>query len=938
MSKWTKKGFAEFSKGTMGNGGQNLYVSAKGTLQRIFNFDVNGDGYPDLPITNSHSMNEKPNIYIYDEVGQEKPLELPSNGSFDAIFVDLYDRGVEDLVVACQHNGVHSDVSSIIYFGSEIGLSEKYKMELRAPNAVGVAAGDFKNCGKKALAFVCGKKLRVFYQDTHGIEASKFEELDIAAVSIASADIDGDGYDDIYVILQGTGEVAVFWGGEDGINPERKTIFGKPAALDDSRATSTTAGRNLFRWVPWRCNVVTTKDKVLTFRAEDNYAVFESFGADRQPVEEIRIKCMEKPLEKKRMCDYMFFGGGAMHATSGDLRGDGSSDIIISVATDFDKIDNTIVLWEKENYSFEKACLVPIRAAKALSVGKWGNDGKNYLFVSQTTNMHELTIETGIFSFDKDGNATEVRRVPSHEPVRMLSGKSFTDGRYQMAVINHEGENKLGFEEVWIYLGGEDGYNADRKLAFPSCAAVDTFMVDLIDKGTPDVIIMNCAENAPMLSPGPVVYWNSPDGFDTVNNKTHFIEGENPHGGTIGDFRKSGYLDIITGSLGTPDIKIFEGGPDGYDFEHPKLLALGPKHKEYMEKFAGVPYEYFITHHEKGAFYDPEVKQNYNTTRWLFAADFNGDGWLDLFVSEIVGDRSFIFWGGPDGFSNDRMQEIATDGISAANAADLNGNGYLDLICSCHLSKKHTFAQEYGKFVIYWGGPDGYQEHRKTELKTACSNALTIHDFNGDGRLDIYGTAYANGRCRDIDSKLYFQTEDGFFHETVFQDIFNHSGCGCLAGDFNGDGFIDLAVASHKAYGNHVCDAYVFWGGEDGINEQRYTKLPCRGPHGMCSVDIGNITDRSNSEYYYSEAYKTEESATKVSWVAENGKKTWVKIQLRCADSIEALETAEWSESFENGADISALNLTGYVQYKLELGAYCGCGTPRVTEVTVDFE
>ena len=106
----------------------------------------------------------------------------------------------------------------------------------------------------------------------------------------------------------------------------------------------------------------------------------------------------------------------------------------------------------------------------------------------------------------------------------------------------------------------------------------------------------------------------------------------------------------------------------------------------------------------------------------------------------------------------------------------------------------------------------------------------------------------------------------------------------------------------------------------------------------MCSVDIGNIMDRSDSEYYYSEAYKADTKATKVSWTAENGKKTWVKIQLRCADTVEALESAEWSESFENGADISALNLKGFVQYKLELGAYCGTGTPRVTEVTVDFE
>ena len=97
--------------------------------------------------------------------------------------------------------------------------------------------------------------------------------------------------------------------------------------------------------------------------------------------------------------------------------------------------------------------------------------------------------------------------------------------------------------------------------------------------------------------------------------------------------------------------------------------------------------------------------------------------------------------------------------------------------------------------------------------------------------------------------------------------------------------------------------------------------------------------DRGNSEYYISEVYNTEgKKAVKTSWIATNGKKTWVNVQFRCADSLAALDTAIWSESFENGADISALNLHGYIQYKLELGAYCGTGTPRVTEVTVDFE
>lgn len=85
--KWTKKGFEEFSKDTMGNGGHNPYVFAKGTLQRIFHFDVNGDGYPNIPITNTHSMNERPYIHIYDELEQVKPLELPTNRSFGAILL-----------------------------------------------------------------------------------------------------------------------------------------------------------------------------------------------------------------------------------------------------------------------------------------------------------------------------------------------------------------------------------------------------------------------------------------------------------------------------------------------------------------------------------------------------------------------------------------------------------------------------------------------------------------------------------------------------------------------------------------------------------------------------------------------------------------------------------------------------------------------------------
>ncbi len=930
--KWIKKGFKDFQKGTLGNGGQNLYVSAKGVLQRIFNFDINSDGFPDIPITNSHSMNERTKIHVYDSLAQEKPLELPSNGSYDAIFADLTGDGTEDLIVACQHNGVNSDVSAVIYFGSEIGLSEKYKLELRVPNSLGVTAGDFSGCGKKSLVFISGDKLRLFNQCGYGIEAAVFEELDINAISLAAGDLDGDGYDDLYVVYKETGCTAIYWGGEDGITPERKTEFGGQTIFGDERASATTAGRKFFRWMPWRNSIIFAKGKNMTFRPEGDYAVFESFGADRQPKEEIRVLCEYEHTESGD-CRYeaTFSRKGAMHAVSGDLKNCGDSDIIIAVASDFGTVDNSIVLWESEDYSHEKATKVPIRAARVLSVGPLEESGKNYLFVVQSSELHRLTIETAVFSFDETGKYKEERLLTANEPVRIMSGRTYTDGRYQLAVVNFEGESLLGFENVYIFLGDEDGYTADRRLEFPGCAAVDTLPCDFNDDGIPDVLIVNCAENAPHMTPGSVIYWNSPEGFDVENRKNHFYS-ETSHGAAIGDFRKCGYLDIIMGGFSSREIKIFEGGPNGYNFDDPKILVLGPNPEEYLKEYLGKP------RIEKDLGLTPEIRSEFGQVRWMFAADFNGDGWLDIFVSEICGKRSFIFWGGPDGFSQDNYQAIATDGIASANAADLNGNGYLDLVLACHQSVTASHPQELGKFEIYWGGKDGYKENRKTQLPTPCCNALTIQDFNNDGRLDIYGTAYSNGRCRDIDSYLYFQSEDGMFHSDNYQNIFNHSGCGCMAADFNGDGYMDLAVASHKAYGNHTNTSYIFWGSEDGINETRYTELPCIGPHGMCSVDIGNIMDRSDSEYYYSEAYKTETKATKVHWTAENGKKTWVKIQFRCADTAEALESSEWSESFENNADISSLNLHGYIQYKLELGATCGCGTPRITEVTVDFE
>ena len=110
--EWVTEGFEGFSRGTFENGGQNLFVSRKGVLQRIFQYDINGDGYPDLLFACSQSMYERPPIHVYPDFTRDKiPVVLPSGGTYDGVLADLHKSGYDDLVIACQGNGTHKEVT-----------------------------------------------------------------------------------------------------------------------------------------------------------------------------------------------------------------------------------------------------------------------------------------------------------------------------------------------------------------------------------------------------------------------------------------------------------------------------------------------------------------------------------------------------------------------------------------------------------------------------------------------------------------------------------------------------------------------------------------------------------------------------------------------------------------------------------------------------------
>jgi len=122
--------------------------------------------------------------------------------------------------------------------------------------------------------------------------------------------------------------------------------------------------------------------------------------------------------------------------------------------------------------------------------------------------------------------------------------------------------------------------------------------------------------------------------------------------------------------------------------------------------------------------------------------------------------------------------------------------------------------------------------------------------------------------------------------------------------------------------------------------------LPTAGPHGMTAVGPGNIMNRGPEEYYVSPPFKLppEASAQKISWETELPPKSWVRAQLRFANSKEGLEQVTWmgptgeDNWYDNHQQIEATDFAGkWIQYKLALGSRHSVSSPRVKEVAVYY-
>jgi hypothetical protein len=200
--------------------------------------------------------------------------------------------------------------------------------------------------------------------------------------------------------------------------------------------------------------------------------------------------------------------------------------------------------------------------------------------------------------------------------------------------------------------------------------------------------------------------------------------------------------------------------------------------------------------------------------------DFNHDGKIDVadiacdltnagFPSNHANCALYIHLGDGTGQST-LVQTIQLSGPSYdIQSADLNGDGNLDLVYvrSNYDSTTNTYS---GVGTIRWGHGDGiFATSNATYLKPAITNpldAVTIADFNNDGRLDV---ALLAGRiCGPVSCALatadtvWMYTNNGGGNFTLAsQTKFAQHGGTIIGADINGDLSQDLIYYNPFAMG-----------------------------------------------------------------------------------------------------------------------------------------
>jgi hypothetical protein len=495
---------------------------------------------------------------------------------------------------------------------------------------------------------------------------------------------------------------------------------------------------------------------------------------------------------------YPIDGEWAWAIAVADLNGDGIPDLAVAFRGDgFGLTAGLSILLGNGDGTFQapQSSLVGT-FPYSLAVGDFNGDGYPDLVMADIRSVY-------IFLGNGDGTfKVPVLYAANGFPLSVAVGDFYSQGTLDLALAT------ASTSTVTIMHGHGDGAFAAARSYWSGGALLGGSTIatgDFNGDGIPDLVVANsdswCAT---------ILLGNGDGSFQAPQS---YPAGSFPAAATVGDFNGDGILDIALSNIsisfpGTPStVSVLLGNGDG-SFQAPlaspagygpgplmagdfngdgKLDLVTANFAEFSEpRHPPIILENglrILLGNGDGTFQPPQaypLSPNDSSPQAVVAADFTGNGILDLAVPNLNANTVSLLLGNGDGTFQPAVNHPVGNSPQALTVGDFNGDGHLDMA---------VIAGE--GLTMLLGRGDGTFARHDMALGNLGSS-LAAADFNGDGILDLAVAVGPDLVGHGLN--LLLGNGDGTFQPPQYYAA--GSSGSLVVADFNGDGWPDVALSN----------------------------------------------------------------------------------------------------------------------------------------------